>query len=99
MIGWFPLHDYVSLYTTRDIKMTEEPSINNVSFNTSQSYNMATATNEIMEFKGSNEEDANVWLRDILLITKLGGFTEEGTIRDIILKLRDASLSWAFELI
>ncbi|KAF9747745.1 hypothetical protein NGRA_3500, partial [Nosema granulosis] len=65
----------------------------------SSNNNMATALNGMKEFYGKEEEDANVWLRDILMIAKLSGFTEEETLRAIILKLRESALSWASELI
>ncbi|KAF9750351.1 hypothetical protein NGRA_3443, partial [Nosema granulosis] len=60
---------------------------------------MATATNSMREFHGKPEEDAAVWLRDVLLIARLGRFTEEDTLKAVVLKLRDTALAWASELI
>lgn len=58
---------------------------------------MATVINGIREFSGKPEEDAIVWLRDALLITSLVNYSENEILRILILKMREAALSWASE--
>ncbi|KAF9762051.1 Retrovirus-related Pol polyprotein from transposon 17.6 [Nosema granulosis] len=77
--------------------MSEHNSINNITSNSPSFYNMATVANGIREFNGNEEEDANIWLRDVLLITNLMNFTEEDTLRIIVMKLRNTALSWTSE--
>jgi hypothetical protein len=47
---------------------------NNITSYPELSHNMATATNGFREFYERAEEDATLWLRDILMITSLSGF-------------------------
>ncbi|KAF9760631.1 hypothetical protein NGRA_3076 [Nosema granulosis] len=79
--------------------MPEQHPINNLLSSSSFNYNMATATNGIREFNGNEDEDANIWLRDVLLITKLMNCTEDDTLRIIVMKLRNTALSWTAETI
>ncbi|KAF9758268.1 hypothetical protein NGRA_3183, partial [Nosema granulosis] len=60
-------------------------------------YNMATVANGIRDFQGNSDEDVNIWLRNVLLITNLMNFTEQDTLRLIVMKLRNTALSWASE--
>ncbi|KAF9761398.1 hypothetical protein NGRA_2680, partial [Nosema granulosis] len=62
-------------------------------------YDMATAMDGVREYSGDPNENADSWLRDITLISRLGGFSEETTLRAIVLKLRSNALSWASELL
>ncbi|KAF9760646.1 hypothetical protein NGRA_3071 [Nosema granulosis] len=80
--------------------MQDNNSLNNISPDSpSVNNNMATATNGIREFSGKPDEDATVWLRDVLLIARLGGYTSSDTLRMIVVKLRNTAIAWATELI
>ncbi|KAF9761296.1 hypothetical protein NGRA_2743 [Nosema granulosis] len=80
--------------------MQEDNSINNLSQNPSSfNNNMATSTNGIRELHGKPEEDSAIWVRDILLVSRLSRFSEEYTLRSIVLKLRDTALVWDSELV
>lgn len=57
-------------------------------------------TTNIKEFICLDDEDANVWLRDILMISRLARLSEKDEIlRAAISKLRDSALSGVSELV
>ncbi|KAF9761608.1 hypothetical protein NGRA_2524 [Nosema granulosis] len=62
-------------------------------------HDMATATHGVKEVNGDNGENVDIWLRDIVMIAKLSGYTESETIKAITLKLRGTALAWAYELL
>ncbi|KAF9742480.1 hypothetical protein NGRA_3624, partial [Nosema granulosis] len=70
--------------------MQDNNSINQVT-SPSVLNNMATAINGMREFRGNPDEDATVWIRDVLLIARLSRASEEDTLRAIVMKLRDTA--------
>lgn len=63
-------------------------------FTTSSNY-IATVKNGICEFSRKPKEDAIVWLRDAILIPSLVDYSENEILRILILKMKEAALSWA----
>lgn len=55
---------------------------------------MATASKILKTFSGEDNEDVSSWIRDALLIARIGRMSEEETVRTMILSLRGKALSW-----
>lgn len=58
-------------------------------------YNMATEDKNANMFVMKEQEDVSKWVRDMLLIGEVLGWSERETCKAMILGLRGKAISWA----
>ena len=62
---------------------------------TNTTNDMASAAKLMPKFTGADTEDSTIWIRDCKLVAKMAGFSEETTIRAMVLALDGSARTWA----
>ena len=62
---------------------------------TNSTNDMASAAKLMPKFTGADTEDSTIWIRDCKLVAKMAGFSEETTIRAMVLALDGSARTWA----
>ncbi|KRH93191.1 hypothetical protein M153_1334000252, partial [Pseudoloma neurophilia] len=59
---------------------------------------MASVIKAVKEYSGSDNEDINLLIKEVTMITRATNLDEQEQMRLIIIKLRDSARSWCSEL-